>query len=109
MVVAKHRPEDDVLFTPLGGGDAVLLDVTNRRFFTLNETGCFIWTRLREDVAHDEIARELTNEFDVARDAASSEVMRLVAELTRAGLLRAGAAADEGLGEARSQDVAVGK
>jgi hypothetical protein len=77
--MANFRPHGDIISRMLDG-EAVILDLTSGEYFGLNETGARIW-ELLEQHDSDEIARMLSQEFDVARDEAAAAVDGLIQQL----------------------------
>ncbi|MGH7623857.1 MAG: PqqD family protein [Gemmatimonadaceae bacterium] len=82
----RYRISGDALTAMLSDG-AVLLNLHSKRYFSLNETGTRVWALLEHNSGLDEIVQTLTAEYDVAESDARREVMALVEELLREGLL----------------------
>lgn len=82
-------PSPNVLAAHLDG-EAVLLDLSTKRYFRLNATGAAIWQGLEAGHGRDEIAGSLVDRFEVERDVAMQAIDDLVAELTERGLLESG-------------------
>ena len=68
-------------------GDEVLYVADPPRLYTLNPTARIVWHSLDGDVSVDQLAEELAQEFGVPLDAMRADVVGLVRELGRAGLL----------------------
>ncbi|MCA1641930.1 MAG: PqqD family protein [Acidobacteria bacterium] len=81
------KPQDQVVFSDLEGGEAVLVDMNARRYYTLNETAIFVWQRLEKNTSAEEIARELADTYDVTPERAAASVQKLLAELSQRNLL----------------------
>ena len=79
----KAAPDPDVLCTTLKSGEAVLLHLGTKTYFSLNETGSQIWHFMSEGSTLGEISRKLESEFDVAPERAQQSVMTLTDELVR--------------------------
>ncbi|HWG53411.1 MAG TPA: PqqD family protein [Gemmatimonadaceae bacterium] len=82
----RYRISGDALTAMLSDG-AVVLNLHSKRYFSLNETGTRVWALLEDNSGLDEIVQTLTAEYDVAESDARREVMALVEELLREGLL----------------------
>jgi hypothetical protein len=82
-------PFEHVVFTELDGQESVLVDLTAKRYYTLNETASFIWSRLEEKKAPAEIARELTEAYEVEPERAAASVEKLLGDLTTRKLVTA--------------------
>jgi hypothetical protein len=76
----------DVLTAHLEG-EAVLLQLETKEYYRLNETGAAIWKGLERGLDVPAIVIALTEEFDIAPEAARMEVERVLVELRERGLL----------------------
>jgi hypothetical protein len=92
---ARVRPSADVvarliegqlLIVPLVSGVGDLED----ELYTLNETGRAIWEKLDGSRTIDEVAREMSREFDVAEEVVQRDVIELVEDLLGRKILVAG-------------------
>lgn len=85
-------PNPACLLTELGDGTGVLLDLDTKFYFTLNETGLFVWKTLlaAEGSSPQALAKALTEAFEVTPEQAERDVDALVGELRAAALVRAG-------------------
>lgn len=88
MPNARYAPAPDVVFTQLDDGEAVLLNLQTKQYYTLNETGTQIWDHFKAHRNLDEIAAALTETFDVEPEAAKQHVTAFLEELHREGLVR---------------------
>ena len=66
---------------------AVLLHLGNKRYYSLNETGTFIWQALEEGRHVSDIVARLQWDYEVDQEEAQQSVDRLLGELGDAGLL----------------------
>lgn len=83
------RPDDDVVSRRLED-KVVLVNLRTNRIYALNETGARFWELLGEGLQRTEIERTLRQEFDVEPQQVTAEVDRLLADLTREGLVQSG-------------------
>ena len=74
------------------GSELILLDTYHDHYFALNETGAVIWTLLCDGRHPDDIAREISDDFDVSLDVAARDVELLLKRLALSKLISAGAA-----------------
>ena len=81
------RPHDHVIFTDLDGKEGVLVDLNTKQYFQLNETASLIWRGLVRGAPIAEIAREMTQVYDVTPEHAQSSVEAAVARFTAHRLL----------------------
>lgn len=85
------RPHPDVVFTRFDETSAALLHLKTKRYYTLNETGARIWELLAAGKGPDEIARALTEEYEIDMDGAHACVAEWMQELHSEKLVEAGA------------------
>jgi len=69
-------------------GHAVLLHLERKAYYSLNETGAYIWRNLSMGQTLLEVSRGLELEFDVTTDIAKQSVSNLVDELAAEDLLK---------------------
>jgi hypothetical protein len=81
------RPYDHVIFTDLDGKEGVLVDLNTKQYFQLNETASLIWRGLARGTPVAEIAREITQAYDVTLEHAQASVEAAVARFSRHRLL----------------------
>jgi len=76
-------------------GEAVILDLRSGSYFSLEAVGARIWELLREPRTPDQIASTLCDEYEVDPRECERDVLTLLLDLARAGLIevRAGSAA----------------
>lgn len=86
MLMDMRIPED-VLSRDLDG-EAVLLDLRSGKYFGLNGTGARVWALLKDGLERPEIAKVLTEEFEVDEDRARADVDAFIAALMDRGLIR---------------------
>jgi hypothetical protein len=68
-------------------GDSVLLNTETGQYFSINETGLFVWRHLQERLEPKEIACRLEATFGVSREQAYADVASFLSALRSAGLL----------------------
>lgn len=90
---AAGRIEDDVVDCSLGNGLA-LLNLETGRYFSLGETGAFVWEALKRDASREAIAADMAREFDVPIERSRADLGAFLGQLEDAGLVRA----DDGSG-----------
>ena len=69
------------------GGEAVLLDLNGERYFGLNSVGTRIWQLLERTPMLADIHRELCVEFDADSTQIEHDMLALIGDLQRAGLV----------------------
>lgn len=80
--VVLRRIAGETLLIPVKGKVADM-----RRIFVLNAVGERIWSALGESRPLRDIAREITETFDVAPELAAADAAEFVAQLLDAGLV----------------------
>jgi hypothetical protein len=88
MLIAsdKATPDSDVIVTELDG-EAVLLNLETKLYFSLNATGVAIWKLLDEGLTLGQIGERLFQEYDVTPEKAQQCVLELVGQLNDENLV----------------------
>jgi hypothetical protein len=69
------------------GEATILLDVDSGEYFELSGVGADVWARCQGSDTVDEIVTHLTGDWDVERPVLEADVVELLDELDRAGLI----------------------
>lgn len=85
----RIRPSPHVVSSRLGDA-GVLVHLRTNQIFELNETGVRVWELIGQGDSLERIEQTLQAEFAVDAERVHDEVVRLVGELVRQGLLDAG-------------------
>jgi hypothetical protein len=86
-----YRIVVDGLLSEFASGDAVLLDLTRKRYHLLNETAGFIWTVLENaPSSEEELANALVAKYHIEPDRARGTAARFAGELVSMGLIEDG-------------------
>jgi hypothetical protein len=80
------RPSPDVQGTTMDG-ETVLLDLSSGRYYTLNRLGSVIWEHCTGQHTMADIHAAICDRFDVVSPRALDDLVDLVNELIREGLL----------------------
>jgi Coenzyme PQQ synthesis protein D (PqqD) len=83
----RLRPHSQVVDTTLQEGDAVLLHLDSKLYFSLNATGERVWRGLKQGLSLQEISRRLQDEFQVSEEDAEKGVAELIDELREQKLI----------------------
>jgi hypothetical protein len=90
----RLQTHPDVIVTELSGSDgkpeAVLLNLTTHKYFSLNATGIDIWKVLQQGLPLSAAVAQLTERYDVTAAHAEQSVMELAAALAEAELVSDG-------------------
>jgi hypothetical protein len=73
-VTARPVPYEHVIFTDLDGLEGVLVDLNTRKYYQLNETASLIWRGLEKRSTVSDIAKEMTERYDVTLERAVSSI-----------------------------------
>ncbi|MCL5277908.1 MAG: PqqD family protein [Deltaproteobacteria bacterium] len=85
--MTTYTVPDDIIITELDNSEAILLDMRNKRYYSLNETGLFIVKGIRSKLSHDRIIESLMSAYDVTRRKAATSVDALIKRLLALTLL----------------------
>jgi hypothetical protein len=77
----------DAAFAAVDDG-AVVLHMGTKRYYSLNQTGTFVWRRLEDGIVRAEIVAQVVDEYDVGIAEAEMAVARLLDELVEENLIR---------------------
>jgi outer membrane protein assembly factor BamB len=66
---------------------AVVLHMGTKRYYSLNETGTFVWRRLEDGVTRSAIVAQVVDAYDVGITEAEMAVTRLLDELQQEQLI----------------------
>lgn len=71
-------PGKHVVVTDFDGGEGILVDLNTKKYFQLNETAMLVWKGLEQGKTVREIAADITDNYEVALDKATSSVERIL-------------------------------
>ena len=66
------RRNDDILHSPVGNDETVMMSIEKGRYYSLNDVGARIWELLETPRTVGELCQRICSEFDV--DAPTCEV-----------------------------------
>lgn len=88
---AKLRSSSRCLLTELENQTGVLLHLDTKFYFTLNDTGLFVWRLLAQGgFTAVDLATRMSEEFEVSAEAALSDLRGLLTELEANRLVERG-------------------
>lgn len=70
-----------VIFADLDVTEAVVLNLENKRYYRLNETGQVVWKALEKGCSTEQIAQELSTTFDIDLATAKQDAFALLEKL----------------------------
>lgn len=71
-------PGKHVVVTDFDGGEGILVDLNTKKYFQLNETAMLVWKGLEQGKSVGQIASDITDNYEVALDRATSSVERIL-------------------------------
>lgn len=81
-----YQKNPSVVCTELDDG-GILLDLDTKYYYTLNQTGLLIWQIMDGKKSSSEIARHITNEYEVDEKNAIESVLKLIKQLEKENLI----------------------
>ena len=88
----RYTVSPDAAFAAVEDG-AVVLHMRTKRYYSLNETGTFVWHRLEDGMARADIVAQVVDAYDVGIAEAEAAVARLLEELVQEDLIYLAASA----------------
>ena len=78
-----------VVFTDLEDGSAVLLDLDSKFYYSLNETGCFMWKAFEKkgEIESNKLVNMVVHEYEVGEKEAEQDVEEFLTSLAKEGLV----------------------
>lgn len=71
-------PGKHVVVTDFDGGEGILVDLNTKKYFQLNETAMIVWKGLEQGKTVGQIANDITDNYEIALDKATSSVERIL-------------------------------
>lgn len=82
-----YRTHPDVVYASLHDNTGVLLHLGKKLYYTLNETGRFLWEQLGEPCTLEELVKSLLQEYEVSEAEAKEAVTEFLNALQQEGLI----------------------
>lgn len=78
-----------MVFTDLEDGSAVLLDLDSKFYYSLNETGCFMWQVFdgQAEMPVQNLVERLVGEYEVSEEDARHDIEEFIGDLAKEGLI----------------------
>jgi hypothetical protein len=84
---ARLRPNTDDVAAKVIDGEAIIMNLSNGLYFSMDEVGSALWEMVEAGCSLDEMARALNARYEVAADTARADVGRLAEQLVEEGLV----------------------
>jgi hypothetical protein len=90
MNALNLTPGKHVVVTDFEGGEGILVDLNTKKYYQLNETAMVVWKGLEKGKTIGEIVSDITANYEVAPERATSSVERIVDNFQTYKLVNAG-------------------
>lgn len=89
ILKGRIKANPSVVFTDLEDGSAVLLDLDSKFYYSLNETGCFMWQVFegQGDIPIKDLVSRMVVEYDVTEEDARRDIEEFIGDLAKEGLI----------------------
>ena len=77
----------DIVYTDFDGGEGMIVDLTTKQYYRLNETAALIWRGLEGRKEIDQIIEEMQSKYEVSREHAAASIERLISKLRTSKLV----------------------
>jgi len=67
--------------------EAILVDLRNDVYYTLNKSGTYVWDAIVQQESVSRAVQRVCSRFDVTEEVARKDVLGLLTELVRSGLI----------------------
>jgi hypothetical protein len=84
---ARYRPRDEEVASKVIDGEAIIINLANGVYYSMDKVGALIWDLLQAGCTLEEMILAVTDQYDVSREDAESNVRELVQELIRENLV----------------------
>jgi len=84
---AHYRPRDEEVASKVIDGEAIIINLANGVYYSMDKVGALIWDLLQAGCTLEEMILAVTDQYDVSREDAESNVRELVQELVQENLV----------------------
>ena len=84
----NYSPHEHVIFTDVDGASGVLVDLNSKQYYQLNETASVVWRGLASGMPVDDIAKGITEVYDVTLEHAQASVGAIIRSFIAYRLLK---------------------
>jgi len=84
---ARYRPRDEEVASKVIDGEAIIINLANGVYYSMDKVGALIWDLLQAGCTLEEMILAVTDQYDVSREDAESNVRELVQELVQENLV----------------------
>jgi len=85
----NYQPSPKVVFTEISEGEAVLLHLGTKLYYSLNGTGTFLWKILevKNTANENELIQNLTHHYQISLKQAQGDVEEFIEDLSHEDLI----------------------
>jgi len=85
----KLKPHSNVVFTQLSDGEAVLLNLQTKLYYSLNGSGTYLWQFLeqKDSTTKKDLVAKLSDHYQIPSPKAANDVQDFLQDLSGEGLL----------------------
>lgn len=83
------RPNQEEVAAQVLDGEAVMINLSNGFYYSMNGVGAFIWEQIAAGQSLDAIVTSLTRQYDVSSERAQADLDQLVSQLLEEDLVLA--------------------
>ena len=76
----RLRPNEEEVAAQVLDGEAVMINLSNGFYYSMNGVGAFIWELIASGQSLDAIVTSLTRQYDVSSERAQADLDQLVAQ-----------------------------
>lgn len=80
--MTSPTPHDHIVFTEFDDSEGILVDLNTKKYYQLNETAMMIWKGIEKKLSPDEIAGELTANYEISSSDALDHVKTVLKNLS---------------------------
>src|SRR5687767_10597110 len=81
------RPRDEEIASKVIDGEAIIINLANGVYYSMDKVGALVWERLQAGYTLDGVIRAVTDAYDVSPEQAESHIVELVEELLQENLV----------------------
>jgi hypothetical protein len=79
--MTTYKIPDDIIVTELDNNEAILLDMRNKRYYSLNETGLVIFKGIESNLNQDKIVEKIMSVYETDQDKTIISVNNIIERL----------------------------
>jgi hypothetical protein len=81
------RPCDEEIASKVIDGEAIIINLANGVYYSMDKVGALVWERLQAGYTLDDVIRAVTAVYDVSPEQVESHIVELVEELLHENLV----------------------